>query len=117
MRYIKKYETLNAKYDVGDYVLLDLAKIYQNNEKLKAELAATAGGHMIDDLDEELPEFPYGKIIEYESTFDWQYEVEVFPGNKNGFYSNIKEEEIVRHLTQTEITEFKMLKKAKKYNL
>jgi hypothetical protein len=116
MKYIKKYEDLN-NYDVGDYVLLDLDKIDTHNDYLRAEYAATAAIELIHDLDDDLPEYPYGRIVEYIPTNEYQYEVEVYPGKKNGEYNNIKNDEIIRSLTQQEIEEFKMLKHTKKYNL
>lgn len=113
MKYLKKFEESkeNGRYDVGDYVLLDLEKMKDNNDKLRLEIKDINNL----DFDDDLPISPLGRVMEYEPAFDYPYQVKVFP-TKNQ-YNDIKHDEIIRHLTPEEIKEYKMLFTAEKYNL
>jgi len=101
MKYLKYFES-ELKYEIGDYILLNLDKIYSNNERdynIEEEDQPDDSMAKIIGVDEDDDKFKFG-IIFYT---DREY--------------RIREDEIERRLTPEEIEEFETKKSALKYNL
>ena len=102
MKYLKTYESKpkKANYKIGDYVLLDMNKIKENNGNL--------------DIKSVIPPIDFGKIVDMEDmTRDFPYGIE-YDNNDDDDIIYVKEEEIIRKLTSKEI---EVLTDVKKYNL
>lgn len=106
MKYIITLETFKEskkfKYKIGDYVLLNINKIIQTNDKLGYN---------------KVP-FKFVQIKDIEEDTEYIYSVDYDSKDKddndNCF---IKENEIIRKLTSKEISEYEVIKNMKKYNL
>lgn len=108
MRYIKTFEELdeiNLKYDVGDYVILDM-------DKIKKEEWCSDGKLPIDNI-------VYIKSFR-ELGPNQYYHIEFYNGMDDDFYL-IRDEDILRKATQKEINEFNLKieisKHTDKYNI
>ena len=107
MKYIKKFEYGNEittfKYEIGDYVLLDIDKIIDNNLKANQDWIPFKFVQILD-------------IVTDGSIHVFPYQVD-FEGNEDGNYCYVKEDEIIRKLAPDEIEEYKMIKNSNKYNI
>jgi len=99
MKFIKKFEMYDEeqKYNVGDYILIDIDKINIYNKR-----------HGYNDPDDDL-----AIIIIYDTHEELPYTIKFY--NKSQY--SIREDEIVRLLTPDEIEQFKIKRDIKKYNL
>jgi len=104
MKYIKTYEGI-AKYKTGDYVLLDLEEISTQDKTEKNDVIGDGDLALITGLNDDV----------------YLYSIK-FPSDEHemGDYS-VRENEIIRELTPSEIKEFnereRMYKNVNKYNL
>lgn len=93
MKYLKKFENINLKYKIHNYVYVigypnmdGYCKILMVNKKLNSR--------------------------------SWDYMVEAYDNKKNVFWkSYIDEDDIVRELTPDEINDYEIKKNAVKYNI
>lgn len=98
MKYLKKFEAQRTlKYKVGDYILLDMDKVRQENKE---------HGFI------KVPDDVIGKIILISSGY-YPYLYETY--TTNTFMS--RDFEIIRKLTTEEISEYEIKKTAGNYNL
>jgi hypothetical protein len=97
VKYIKSFESFPFKYDIDDYVLLDLDEV--NKEW---DIVDSDGNYVIDNL-----------VVIVDKHVNFYYEVK-FPSND---ILHVKEKAIKRLLTIKEIEEFETKKSAKKYNI
>ena len=112
MKYIKTFEEINLKYNIGDYVILDLAKIKKDIDKLNSDKG----------LDIKVQIENIVKIIRFRelSKTLLYYQIEFYFGQDDDFYL-IRDEDIVREATTEEIDDFKEKKelnnKIDKFNI
>ena len=102
MKYIKKYEfggeiNKNKKYEIGDYVVIDLNKIERDNPY------------------DDIPPYKYCIIFD-DDTIDEEF-FDYFAKFYDNFTFYINDNEIERYMTTQEIEEFKIKKDTNKYNL
>ena len=100
MKYIKPFDIIN-KYKIGDYILIDLTQL----EHDQVHLIKTG---------EKLPE-DYGMTIisDFDESEVYPYSVTFYTGEEDF----IKDDEIIRKLTPSEIEKFKTKIEANKYNI
>jgi len=101
MKYLKAFETKNLKYKKGDYVLLDLEEIDKENIRTASQ---------------EVPDSNLGLIVSLDTGDKNVYPYTIkSPDSKRDH--RFREEEIIRHLTQSEINEFDLTSISKQYNI
>ena len=98
MKYIKQYENIDNKYKVGDYVLLDIEEIERENIRTASQ---------------DVPISELGLIIDIDLNINYPYIIKSI-SNKT---CRIREVEIIRLLTPSEIDKFELTPISNKYNL
>ncbi len=125
MKYIKTFEELyvgrpqmsseeeiTLKYNVGDYVILDVDKIKNDNDDYELKNNGWRPKDPIDDI---------VKIIRFRNVqHEQHYDIEFYNGQDDDFYL-IQDNNILREATTEEIEDFnerrKMDKKLNKFNI